>query len=152
MRRGLAGTGILLALVSVAACAGSPPDTLGPRDGTLLPCPSELDCVHTGLRHPDGTRGFFVRGSIGRNYIVGRIREVVEEMPRATVVTEDENYLHVEFRRGVFGNVDDLEIFVNPSREAIVRSSPRRRVEDSTVNAERVEDLRRRLTEARVLR
>jgi uncharacterized protein (DUF1499 family) len=117
-----------------------------------MPCPAEIDCVHTGMRHPDGTRGMFVRGSIGRDYIVGQIREVVEEMPGARVVSEEEDYLHVEFTRGILRRTDDVELFVNPARELIVRSSPRRSGGRGHPNSERVEELRRRLTEAKLLR
>jgi uncharacterized protein (DUF1499 family) len=104
------------------------------------------------MRHPDGMHGFFVQGSIVRHEVIGRIREVVEQMPRATVVTENEDYLHVEFHSRVLGFVDDLEILLDPAREAIVRSAPRRRIGSSSVNVERVEELRRRLTEAGILR
>ena len=139
-------------ILALAACGAPPPDTLGVRDGVLAPCPAASDCVHTGLRHPDGTRGLFVRGSIPRGEIVERIRAVVEEMPRATVVTANRDYLHVEFRSRIFRLVDDLEISIDPAREAVVRSAARRSFGSATSNVRRVEELRRRLDEAAILR
>lgn len=143
---------VLAALVVVAACGGSPPETLGLHGGILAPCPADAACVHTGMRHPDGTRGFFVKGSILRHEIIGRMQAAVEEMPGATIVTVERDYLHAEFRGRIPGAVDDLEIHVDPAREAIVRSASRGLFGSAATNVARVEELRRRLDEAGLLR
>jgi len=136
----------------VAACDGPVPHDLGPRaDNTLLPCSSQVDCVNTGLRLPRGTRGVFVRGTVPFGSVMQRVRETVAEMPGAQVVTATDTYVHAEFRHGMLRNVDDLEALLLPTRELIVRSSPRRR-SGGTRNVERVEELRRRLDEAGVIR
>ena len=81
-----------------------------------------------------------------------RIREVVESMPRSTVVTVTDQYLHAEFRSRIFRFVDDLEILIAPNRELLVRSASRVGSGDMGVNASRVEELRRLLAEAEILR
>jgi uncharacterized protein (DUF1499 family) len=48
--------------------------------------------------------------------------------------------------------VDDLEILIAPNRELLVRSASRVGSGDMGVNAARVEELRRLLAEAEILR
>ena len=133
-------------------CGAPPPDDLGPVEGSLAPCPDTPNCVHTGLRHPDGTRGMRLVGDLTRAELMSRLREVVESMPRTTVVTERDGYIHAEARSLVFRFVDDLELLVAPDGELIVRSASRVGRSDLGVNARRVAELRERLQEAGVIR
>ena len=151
-KRGRRFTGLMGAILVLGGCWGGPPDNLGPGPTGLAPCPSTPNCVHTGMRHPDGTEGIFLRGDIGRRDLVPRIREVVESMPRSTVITATDQYLHVEFRSRIFRFVDDLEVLIAPNRELLVRSASRVGRGDLGVNAARVAELRQRLTEAELLR
>jgi uncharacterized protein (DUF1499 family) len=143
---------VTVSALLLGACWAGVPDTIGARTDGLAPCPSTPNCVHTGMRHPRGTKGLFARGDIGRRYLMPRIREVVESMPRSTVVTVTDQYLHAEFRSRIFRFVDDLEILIAPNRELLVRSASRVGSGDMGVNAARVEELRRLLTEAEILR
>ena len=143
---------MLLAALFAGGCWGGPPDTLGARNGSLAPCLGPPNCVHTGLRHPRGTKGFFVRGEIGRRDVMPRIAEVIGTMERTTVVSLDGDYLHAEARSKILRFVDDLEVLLSPSRELIVRSASRVGKGDMGVNAARVEELRQLLTEAEILR
>ena len=133
-------------------CWGPAPDNLGPRNGTLAPCPSTPNCVHTGMRRPTGTKGIYLRGEIVRRDQMPGIQAVVEEMPRTRLLTVEDRYLHAEVRSKIFRFVDDLEILISPEREIIVRSASRIGHGDQGVNAARVEDLRRRLSEADLIR
>jgi uncharacterized protein (DUF1499 family) len=81
-----------------------------------------------------------------------RVAEIVGAMERTTLVTANGDYLHAEARSKILRFVDDLEIVVSPSRELIVRSASRVGRGDMGVNAARVEELRRLLTEAEILR
>lgn len=148
----LARAGVLAMTFPFFGCWGSAPDDLGPRNGTLAPCPSTPNCVHTGMRQPTGTSGIYLRGEIVRRDQMPRIRAVVEEMPRTRLLTVQDRYLHAEVRSKVFRFVDDLEILISPEREIIVRSASRIGYGDHGVNAARVEELRRRLSEADLIR
>jgi uncharacterized protein (DUF1499 family) len=139
-------------ILALAACWGGPPETLGFRNGSLAPCPGTPNCVHTGLRHPEGTRGIYLKRSIGRASLLPSIRRVVESMPRTRVVTESDRYLHAEVRSKIFRFVDDLEILIMPDWELVVRSASRIGQGDMGANAARVEELRRLLEAADLLR
>lgn len=143
--------GLSLALI-VLGCDAPPPEDLGPRNGTLAPCPSTPNCVHTGLRHPDGTRGIYLVGGPSLSELMDRLRAAVESMPRTTIVDESERYIHAEARSLVFRFVDDLELLVAPDRELVVRSASRVGRRDFGVNAERVERLRTLLEEEGLVR
>jgi uncharacterized protein (DUF1499 family) len=128
------------------------PDTLGEHNGTLAPCPGTPNCVQTGLRRPDGTRGMYLRGSTVRSQVMPSIQDVVESLPRVTIVTVEDRYLHAEVRSRIFRFVDDLEILIAVDGELIVRSASRVGRSDMGVNAERVERLRAALSEAGLIR
>lgn len=142
----------LLVTLVMAGCWGGVPDTVGGRNGNLAPCPATPNCVHTGLRHPDGTEAMFQGEGVYRRDVIPGIRAVIEAMPRTVVVTERPDYLHAEFRSRVFHFVDDLEVLVMPDGEIVVRSASRIGSGDLGVNAERVATLRAALVEAGIVR
>lgn len=139
-------------IAGLVACWGGPPETLGIRNGSLAPCPATPNCVHTGLRRPDGTRGLYLKRDILPTELMPGIREVLASMPRTRIVTEDDRYLHAEVRSRIFRFVDDVELLVMPDRELVVRSASRVGRSDLGVNAARVEEFRRLLSEADLLR
>lgn len=147
----LVGAVVAAVVVALVIWPGVP-DTVGVRNGSLSPCPGTPNCVHTGLRHPDGTRGMFLQGRLLRTEIVPSLVEVVEAMPRTTIIEEGERYIHAEVRSRFFRFIDDLELYVSTDRELIVRSASRVGRSDSGVNAARVADLRQRLQEAGLIR
>jgi uncharacterized protein (DUF1499 family) len=72
----------------------------------------------------------------------------VRDMPRATIVTQRDGYLHVEFASKRMGFVDDTEFAQDEKAGAIqVLSGARMGVRDFNVNRERVEAIRAALAE-----
>ena len=141
--------GITLCAVLSAGCGAPSPPTLGVVDGELAPCPSSPNCVHTGHRHPDGTPPLYLRAE-GEGSWEG-VRTVVEAMPRLTVVSVSERYLHAEERSRLFRFIDDMELLLAEDSELVVRSASRLGRGDLGVNGRRVERLRAALAEAGLL-
>ena len=78
--------------------------------------------------------------------------EVVASLPRTTVVEQTESYLHAECASALFGFVDDLELQLRASGDAIaVRSASRVGRSDMGVNRRRIERLRELLRERGVV-
>lgn len=153
MRRERWRAGLVAVAVLITACGGQAPETLGLlRDGTLPPCPDTPNCVHTGMRHPEGTEPVFLRTESALGEIMSELRRVVEAMPRTTVVTATDNYLHAQARSRLFRFVDDLELLVADDRELIVRSASRLGRSDLGVNGRRLLRLREALGEVELLR
>jgi len=79
-----------------------------------------------------------------------RIREEAPVLPRAKIVSVEDNYLHVEFRSAIFRFVDDVEFLVvipeeqRPTEQRIhFRSASRVGYSDFGVNRRRMEQIRR---------
>lgn len=152
-RRWLVAAGVgLVVVIGLSRVIWPPaPSTIGVRGGGLSPCPGTPNCVHTGLRHPAGTRGIFLDSRTGRRDLVDRLVEVIEEMPRTRVITVTDGYVHAEARSRVFRFIDDLELLILPDWELVVRSASRVGRSDAGVNGRRVEELRERLGAAGLL-
>jgi len=128
------------------------PEGLGVHEGSLAPCPDTPNCVHTGLRHPEGTLPILLSEDLEHDQLVDRVRAVVEAMPRLSIVTRTGRYLHAEERSRLLRFVDDVELLVTDERELIVRSASRLGRSDLGVNSRRVERLRASLAEDGLLR
>ena len=129
-----------LALVSLTA---SRPANLGTSAGRLAECPSSPNCVST---QTDDTSHWIEPFTFSGDsaLVIPLLRKVVETFPRANVVSQTPQYLHVEFRSRLFRFVDDVEFLVEPESSRIhFRSASRVGHSDMGVNRARMEQLRR---------
>ncbi|MFW6125434.1 MAG: DUF1499 domain-containing protein, partial [Pirellulales bacterium] len=97
----------IVALGVLGAMSHRAPE-LGVVDGRLRPCPGSPNCVSTyaeDSEHHANPLKFTGR----TEEAIHKLRSVVEEMPRARVVTASESYLHAEFTSRLFRFVDDVE-------------------------------------------
>lgn len=132
----------MLATLSVglfAGCSGGPPPGVDAGDGRLAPCPSTPNCVSTLAT--DGEHAIEplpFRGSAADTMTA--LRAVVQRMPRTKVITERDDYLHVEYRTRV-GFVDDVEFLLDmPTRTVNFRSASRVGTSDLGLNRQRMEE------------
>lgn len=131
----------LACLPLLSACAGEPPQNLGPTsDGRLAPCPDSPNCVSS---FADGERHAIepLRTDLAT------IRSLIGELNNADVVeSEGENYLRAEFTTRIIGFVDDVEFLYDPEEGVThVRSASRVGYSDLGANRQRIERLRQRL-------
>jgi uncharacterized protein (DUF1499 family) len=81
------------------------------------------------------------------------VQEVVRRLPRSRIVTSTERYLHVTLKSRIFGFIDDLELLLDQQTKTIsIRSASRSGYFDLGVNRRRVEDLRKQLKAAGLIR
>lgn len=77
------------------------------------------------------------------------LRDLVDKMPQALLITENENYRHYQFTTPLMGFIDDVELLFNPTGKLIqVKSASRIGQSDMGANRNRVELLRENLDEA----
>lgn len=77
------------------------------------------------------------------------LKEKVEKLPRVTLITEDGDYLHYEFRSFLFRFVDDVEFRLDAASKTIrMRSASRVGYGDMGVNRKRLEEIRALLKDA----
>jgi uncharacterized protein (DUF1499 family) len=71
-----------------------------------------------------------------------KIVAIVKSLKRSVVITEQDHYLHIEFRSAVFRFVDDVEFFFDESAKLIhFRSASRTGYSDFGVNRKRMESI-----------
>lgn len=118
------------------------PDEPGIHDGRLAPCPSAPRCVSSDARDPSHRADPLVL-EVEPEEAWRAAVSAVAAMPRTSVVTRTDDYLHAECRSAVFGFVDDLELHLRADEGIIaVRSASRLGYYDFGVNRRRVEKLR----------
>jgi len=117
------------------------PDNLGVSNGRLAPCRRTPNCVSSQADPSDAEHYIApLKGTMDA------VRKAVESLPRATIVSEEQNYLYAEFRSKLLGFVDDVEFFHDGS-VIQVRSASRLGRRDFAVNRRRIERLRAMITQ-----
>jgi uncharacterized protein (DUF1499 family) len=118
------------------------PRNLGVTDGRLVPCPNSPNCMSTqatDAAHAIAPYSFDGSADAARE----RLKGAIARMPGATLVTENDRYLHYEFTSRLMGFVDDVEFLIEPETHTIqFRSASRLGYSDFGVNRKRMEAIR----------
>lgn len=132
----------LLVALTLAACAGRGGSQLRGADGSLAPCPGPSRCVSSLDRDPEtGIEPFYYRGR--RESARERLLLILRSLPQARVVAEQDDYIHVQFSRGLLGYVDDVEFLLPTTQKLVhVRAAASVGLYDGGANRERVEMIR----------
>lgn len=137
---------LIAAAATGAACMlvlslSSPrPSNLGVRDGRLAACPPSPNCVSTQAEDRDH---WIQPIDADHDQSLSVILEIIRRMPRVTIVTTTDNYIHAEFRSRLFRFCDDVEFFLDPESNRIhFRSASRLGHSDLGVNRARMEQIR----------
>lgn len=127
--------------------SGKRPGNLGLKDGRLASCGRRLNCVSSQAEAADRRRYVApIPFQGGTAEAIAAARRAVEAMPRATVIRQQGNYLHAEFRSGLLGFVDDVEFTYDDKAGVLhVRSASRLGRRDFEVNRRRIEALREKI-------
>lgn len=119
------------------------PTNLGVKDGKLAACPASPNCICTQVEdvghHMDAIR---ITGSTAD--ALAKLKQAIATMPRAKIVTESADYLHVECTSLIFRFVDDVEFWIDgPNQTIHFRSASRVGHGDLGVNRKRMEAIRK---------
>ncbi|MGI9416484.1 MAG: DUF1499 domain-containing protein [Geminicoccaceae bacterium] len=134
----------VLMLSFLFGCSAEAPSTLGIAEGRLAACSDKPNCVSSDAEDDHHIEPFRFDGDQAAAW--SALKDAVAELPRTTIVTSDEAYLHAEAKSRIFGFVDDLEFHLRPEENLIaLRSAARTGYSDFGINAERLETLRGRL-------
>ena len=122
-------------------CASASVITTGGAAGRLKSCPSSPNCVSTQATVPGQQMAPLpYRGDRIRSRQL--ILSIVGAMPRTTIVSQTDDYIHVEFRSRLFGFVDDVEFLFDDEGAVIhFRSASRSGYSDMGVNRKRMEGI-----------
>ena len=144
----------LLTVSLLSACASTRPSGLGVNDGQLASCPSEPRCVSSQAPIDDTRHNiadFIIITKPGEAWT--QLNEIVAAMPRTEIIESQADYLYAEVTTPILGFVDDLEFYYDRADNTIqARSSARIGYFDGGLNRNRVEQIRRELRKAGVVR
>lgn len=142
---------IALAAV-VIGCAGNQLENDMNKHDRLAVCPDRPNCVSS--EEQDDRRAVAPMQLAGNSATEwADIQVVVSRLPRSKIVKATDRYLHATLKSRVFGFVDDLELKLDPQTKMIsIRSASRKGYWDLGVNRRRVEDLRKQMKAAALIR
>ena len=119
------------------------PTNLGVKDGKLAPCPASPNCVSTQAEDADH-RMEPIRFTGDAKDAKTKLQQALGALPRTTIVTETDDYLHAEGTSLLFRFVDDVEFWIDAPNQVIhFRSASRVGKSDFGVNRARMETIRK---------
>ncbi len=135
--------------IGLLSCMSTKPENLGITNNQLHPCPNKPNCV-CSFSSPENSQNaippYKFTGSTAATLLI--LKQVLSELPRTKIITESENYLHVECTSFLFRFVDDLEILLDDQQKLIhFRSASRVGYSDLGVNRQRVELIKEKLSQ-----
>lgn len=134
-------------------CGGTRPENVGNFHDPFAPCPETPNCVSSLAPASDKTHYIkpFELATAPAKVWPALIR-IVEDYPRSKIVTHRGNYLYAEFTSLIMRYVDDVEFYLDDDNTINVRSASRIGHGDFGVNRERIENIRTKLQEAKLIR
>lgn len=133
-----------LIILTLTSCGGNMKKNSSLVDGIFQPCPSSPNCVSS---MDDGKRSIKPLIYTGdAKQVMMTVKQVAGELPGASLVEEEANYLHYTVKSRVFGFIDDLEIYLPEEQQTVhLRSASRVGYYDFGVNRSRVDRLKKML-------
>jgi uncharacterized protein (DUF1499 family) len=123
------------------------PTNLGAKDGRLAPCPATPNCVSTQADDEHRIEAIRFTGCAAEAH--ADLKRAITTLPRAKIITESADYLHVECTSLLFRFVDDVEFWIDEPNQIIhFRSASRVGHGDRGVNRKRLEAIRQALDAA----
>ena len=114
---------------------------IGMVNGKLHPCPKSPNCVSTqAIDEKQKMEPINYSGDL--EAAKAKLIDIINSLKRSKIVTNEENYVHIEFRTAAFRFVDDVE-FLFDDKEKIIhfRSRARMGYSDMGVNRKRMEEI-----------
>ena len=109
---------------------------------TLSACPSSPNCASTQATDETHAIAPF-RYKKSRVEAKEALKAVIASLPRATLIEEDEAYLHYEFTSLLLRFIDDVEFVLDETAKTVhFRSASRTGYSDLGVNRRRMEQVR----------
>ncbi|MHA2472041.1 MAG: DUF1499 domain-containing protein [Promethearchaeota archaeon] len=111
---------------------------IGIKDGKFHPCPKSPNCVSTqNVDEKHKLEPLEYTGTIEEAKL--KIKKIIATYKRTKLITEEQHYLHYEFRTATFKFVDDVEFYFEEAKNLIhFRSAARLGYSDLGVNKKRM--------------
>jgi uncharacterized protein (DUF1499 family) len=135
---------VLINLILLTGCSGTMPN-LGINNSKLMPCPKTPNCVSSQAHDEEHyIEPIIYAGTQQEAH--NRLLQIIESEKRTQIVTDEEDYIRVEFTSALFRFVDDVEFYLPNEKTGQtiihVRSASRVGSSDLGVNRKRIERIR----------
>ena len=133
---------IIMGMFALSMMASRPINLGVKTNGRLAEAPDSPNCVST--QTADRSHWIAPLSYTGSpQNALAKLKNIVEQMPRSTVIHSEDGYLYVEFRSAIFRFVDDVEFLAEPESQRIhFRSASRVGHSDFGINRKRMEQIR----------
>src|SRR5690606_12284420 len=105
--------GLVIALLSLTACSGTPPTNIGIVNGSLTPCPSSPNCVSSNAPITDETH--YIRPLPA---LWSKLPAVLKKQ-NIKIVKQETHYVYATSTSRLFRFVDDVEFHYQPKNKII---------------------------------
>lgn len=128
------------------ASPGMHGSTFNRQQKRFAPCPDSPNCVSTQAPADDKEHAIApIAYTSALAEAHQRLLAMINAMPDTTILVDEPDYLHVEFRSRLLRFVDDVEFYFDDAAHLIhFRSASRLGRGDLGVNRKRMEEIRRR--------
>ncbi len=134
----------LVILMFLTGCSGTMP-ILGINNNELAPCPESPNCVNSQA-HDEKHYIEPINYAGTQRQAHDRLLQILESEKRTKILTDQENYIRVEFTSALFRFVDDVEFYFpeEQAEETVIhiRSASRVGYSDLGANRKRIERIR----------
>jgi uncharacterized protein (DUF1499 family) len=133
---------------AVLSLSAKRPTNLGVRDGRLADCPTSPNCVAT--QSGDASQRMDALAFKGdASAAKARLKSVIHALPRMHLVSETDNYMHVEATTALFRFVDDVELLIDADSKVVhFRSASRVGHSDLGANRKRMTEIAQKFESA----
>ena len=135
---------VLVIFVFLTGCSGTMPN-LGIKNSELAPCPKTPNCVSSQAHD----KKHFIEPIIfagTQHEAHARLLQIIESEKRTRIITDQKDYIRVEFTSALFRFVDDEEFYFPKEKadETVIHARSATRVgrSDFGVNRKRIERIR----------
>ena len=135
---------VLAGTMAFLSCMSEAPENIGLQNGKLADCPSSPNCVCSQQDKSDEKH--FIEAlpyASEPSAVIEKVKVALASMSRTKIISETDNYLHVECTSLIFRFTDDLEIFLDTENNTVhFRSASRVGHSDLGANRKRVKKLK----------
>lgn len=137
----------LLVLLFAVSCQAPRPENLGLKDKdgvnhkVLNPCPESPNCI--GSHYPQDKDHFLdpLKYETDKEEAQKNLKSLLKKTAGAQIISESEDYLHVEFTSSLFRFIDDVEFNFTQDNLIHLRSASRLGHSDLGANKKRMEKI-----------
>ena len=133
---------LFLLILSFVSCQSQRPKMIGIKSGELHSCPDSPNCVVSFNKEDKDHFIDPIKYQESKESVLARFKKYLAMRKDVTLVTDNGDYLHYQFKSKFFGFIDDVEFLLKDDGLIHMRSASRVGYSDLGKNRSRLEEIR----------